>query len=398
MIVFWRIRYLDRDDKQFKDRDLFLDTERLDAATRAEVELVVETKSRRTEREILKYRCLFEEDNSDVATQKWLVAGKSVNSAFLTNYFEDETGKELTTHEMGPVLTGDPNSILIPSGARQHDIDFMMADPKPIPVAEVNLSAEECRLLGYFVRDFIEFQKSAFLEDGPGTISGGGDGDISLTTAVSGEEIRSFVTIFRCLYMANEPANFLKAAKVYCAAHGDHPYAKWVEGVACDYDLELNQVVDILPFTQVAKITFTRKRLIDVFLYTQYAHQPDERRQRQFGECLNEVLGKKVFLTSMFLTELWKSSLLICNAGRVITGWFRRYCEHHQVSTDVLASIASAIPGIGTKEKEAARKERVFKEKAENLAIELWKMSGRPEGGTMQFFPAAQEQLRKAMR
>ena len=177
MIVFWRIRYLDRNDKQFKDRDLFLDTERLDAATRAAVELVVETKSQNDEREILKYRNLFEEDSSDEATQKWLVGAESVNSAFLTNYFEDENGNELTAHEMGSILSGSPTAILVPSGAKQHDVDLMMAESKPIPVAEVSLSPEDCRLLGYFIRDFEELLKSAFLEDGPGTMTSVGGGD-----------------------------------------------------------------------------------------------------------------------------------------------------------------------------------------------------------------------------
>ncbi len=37
MLIFWRIRYLDRTDKQFKDRDLFLDTMLLPPATKAAV-------------------------------------------------------------------------------------------------------------------------------------------------------------------------------------------------------------------------------------------------------------------------------------------------------------------------------------------------------------------------
>lgn len=398
MIIFWRIRYLDRNDKQFKDRDLFLDTERLDAATKAAIELVVETKSSSSQRDILKYRHLFQEDNSEEATQKWLVGARAVNSFSVTEYFEDENGEELTAHEMGPILTGSPTAILVPSGAKQHDIDLMLAEPKPIPIAEIRLSPEDCRLLGYFVRDFEEVQKSALLEDGPGTITSVGGSNPELQTAITDDEIRSLVTSFRRLYMANEPANFSKAVKVFCDALNDHPYSKWVEGIGREFEAELDQIADVRPFVRQGQITFTRKRLIDIFLYTQYAHQPDDRRQRQYGECLDEVQGRKALLTWMFLTELWKSCLQICSAGRLIAWWFRRYCEHHQVSAEVLGSLAAEIPGIGSGEKEAARRERLFKEKAEDLAIEIWKENGRPDGGPMQFFPLAQEQLRRGMQ
>jgi hypothetical protein len=54
MLLFWKIRYFDRSDKDFKDRCLYLHTSSLDPITRAAVEFVVENKSSRTEREIRK--------------------------------------------------------------------------------------------------------------------------------------------------------------------------------------------------------------------------------------------------------------------------------------------------------------------------------------------------------
>ena len=44
MILFWRIRYLDTHEKQFKDRDLWLDTGTLDDTTKVAVELACELK------------------------------------------------------------------------------------------------------------------------------------------------------------------------------------------------------------------------------------------------------------------------------------------------------------------------------------------------------------------
>ena len=42
MLVFWKTRYLNRVDRNFGDRSLYLDTRTLDAATRAAIELLVE--------------------------------------------------------------------------------------------------------------------------------------------------------------------------------------------------------------------------------------------------------------------------------------------------------------------------------------------------------------------
>ncbi|MFM8327840.1 MAG: hypothetical protein ACKN9U_23510, partial [Pirellulaceae bacterium] len=61
MLIFWRIRYFDRTDKQFKDRDLFLDTATLPPAKRAAVEFLAESKSSGNDREFLMFRSLFTE-------------------------------------------------------------------------------------------------------------------------------------------------------------------------------------------------------------------------------------------------------------------------------------------------------------------------------------------------
>lgn len=403
MIIFWRIRYLDRNDRRFKDRDLFLDTSMLPPAKRAAAELLAEAKDRRTEREFLKFKSLFSEGSMTSLGEDRLKVAGQVKSFCLTEYFEDENGNELSLREIGPILTGSPTSVLLPSGARQHDIDYMFAEAKPIPVNEVSLSPDEIRLFGYFVRDLLELQDSALMKDGAGTITTGGalpalpNGDYHHETAITDDEIRSFMTIFRRLYMAQEPANFLKAVDLFARLLDDHPLGKWVKGVAGEYEAHLQSVPEFRPFMHGATVTFNVKRLIDVFLYTQYAHQPDEKRQRQFSECLQQVAGKRNFLTWLFLTEVWKCGLEIGNAGRVMAGWFKRYCDHHGVTPDVLNSLRSEHSGLGAAEKEEARKARLFREKVEELELELWRQAGKPEGGPVQFRFLAQQQLKQAL-
>jgi hypothetical protein len=269
----------------------------------------------------------------------------------------------------------------------------MFTERKPIPLAEVSLDEGDVRLLGYFCRDLRELFDSAFMKNGPGSIKLGGT--LALETSITDEEIRSFVTIFRRLYMTghHDPASFKKVVPIFTKAIGDHPYGKWVDGVTREYQSHLDSVPDFRPFVQPGNCTFTTKRLIDVFLYTQYAHQPNDERQQQFEECLQEVQGRRAFLTWMFLTEIWKCSLEIGNAGRVISGWFDRYCDHHGIVPDVLNSLRDDHTGLGVVEKAEDQRERLFEEKAEELATELWKQNGRPDDGPAKFIVEAKRLL-----
>ncbi len=105
MMLFWKIRYLHRADQQFKDRSLYLQTKTLDPVTRAAVELVALNQSPKTERDIMKYRHLFREDKSKAGPgdpNNW----DSFRTVGPSEYVEDETGKEITDQDMGPILTG----------------------------------------------------------------------------------------------------------------------------------------------------------------------------------------------------------------------------------------------------------------------------------------------------
>lgn len=403
MAIYWKVRYLDRGDKQFKDRNLVLRTESLDSATKAAIELVVESKKNSPDRQVVKFRNLFREETP--GRSGFLSADEfGGQMIFLPGYFEDETGRELPLNEMGSVLTGDPHCILIPGGAQKHDIDLMLGEAKPIPVSTITLAPTQLKQLGYFVRDVEEMYGTAFFSEGPGTLSAIGraftrvSGDPILNTSVSDEEIRSFVTIFRRLYMTREPAHFLSAVSTYSNAIGDHPIAKWVKDEAAVYESKLGSPPTVVaPFGQSYQCTFTSKRLIDVFIYTRYAHQPDDQRQRQFSECLAELQGKRHLMTWLFLKTLWECALTISNAGTQIAQWFHRYCQEKQISADVLGSLAKEIPGIGSQEKAKSRKVRLFDEKCDALAVEMWIENGRPERGPAQFLPIAKERLNAAM-
>jgi hypothetical protein len=388
MLLFWKVRYLDTRDRQFKDRLLKLDTKSLDPVTQAAVETIHAMRNIGREKDILRYRTLFQ----DTESSAFATAAREAVSALFTlcDYFEDEQGTELTYERMGPALTGDPHALLFPPGTRQHDIGYCLAEKPVIDITSISLSQPQLTTLAIFHRDLTELRGTAVMKEGPGTLMSGTSYRLSeLQTAVSDEEIRSFVTIYRRLYMENEPANFSKAVAAFAVAVPSHPLMAWVQECAALYESALEQPLGSCPMVTPQSIPFSRKRLIDVFLYTQYAHQPEPRRVRQFNECLAILNGDDAALTWLFLTEIWKSALEIVGPGTVLLEFYQRYCECHGVSGQVLPSVREGHPGIGALEKKAAQEDRVLRETATKLARVLWEQAGSPNGGPTGFFDRA---------
>lgn len=398
MLLFWRIRYLDTVNKEFKDRDLWLDTEELDPVSKAAVELCHATRESSGDRGMLRYRHLFREEVHDTTDLEELcLRCGAMSGVCIHDYFEDESGRGLTSSEVARTSTGSPTAFMVPPGAKQHDIDYLLSEKAPVAISEISLSNEQLTLFGYFTRDFREMSESTFMKEGPGTLHGTIGSDPALETAVSDDEIRSFVTIFRRLYMQGEDFSFLKAATAASVILDEHPLGKWIKGAAEEYEATLDERPTFVPFLQGGASPFSRKRVIDVFLYTRYAHQPSVQRVRQFQECLQAVGGRRGMLTWLFLVSLWECSLRIASPGRVIVGLYEQYCEHHGVRPQILESVLNDNPGIGTREKKQARIERVLSEKADELARAIWDSEGRPPGGPSQFLAKAREQLQATL-
>ena len=397
MILFWRVGYFDPTVREFKDRDLWLDTDELDPVTKAAVEACNELRDAGGGRGMLKYRHLFRPENSSEEMQKRVNQSGRMASFCIPDYREDENGLELTGKRLAVALTGSETAMMLPACAKQHDIDYFLAEKPPIDINTISLSPNQLNILAYFGRDWREMGSSAFFKEGAGTLRRSG-GSWTVLTAVNDEEIRSFVTIFRRLYMESEPANLAKAAAVFVTALASHAKGKWVAAATADIEAVLSRPPGFAPFLGQAKPTFTVKRLIDVFLYTQYAHQPNERRSRQFQQCLQDVGNDRALLTYLFLNELQFAAGRIANVGQQIAGLFNSYCQHHNAVCDVITSPGDTHPGIGALEKTQQREDRILREKAEELAIAMWHEAGQPPGGHHQFVAAALTRLGDAMR
>jgi hypothetical protein len=404
MLLFWRIRYFDTSDKKFKDRDLYLLTDELDAETRAAIEACYELGQAGNHRRMLKYRSLFVEGKYSAEDVNALMeVCEQFGTVLIHDYHEDETAKPLISSEVAEFLTGNAGAVMLPAGAKQHDIDFMFAEKPNVDISKVTLNSADLLVLGYFTRDLRELITATFFTEGPGRLTTYGSSNLSgsgpaiLSTAVTDEEIRSFVTIFRRLYMENEPANFQKAAEIYSRALSGHPASKWIAGGAAALWAQLDKPPEFTPFVRGAKPSFTLTRLFDIFLYTQYAHQPDERRRRQFHECLSEVGNDRSVLTHLFFSELWAFCLEMHNVGQQIAHFFDVYCAHHKVGSSVISSLTEAHPGIGTLETKQEREDRILKEKAAELAAAIWQQAGSPAGGYQQYIAKALAQLKATL-
>ena len=249
MRLLWKIRYLDTRDRQFKDRYRFLDTQLLDAATKAAVELCYELEPAGAKRSMLKYRQRFQDLNeSDGSLENFFAQEPMPSTFFVDGYFENENGDVLTDKQMAVALTGNPDAVMFPPWATKHDIELALTPKRPIPIDQITMSQEQLDVLGYFARDVREMRGAALYSEGPGTIGTVAGGPPALETAITDEEIRSFVTIFRRLYMENEPANFLKAVAVFADAAQGYPLIKWVQGVAGQYSGELDTSPQWTPF------------------------------------------------------------------------------------------------------------------------------------------------------
>ena len=396
MLLFWRIRYLDTRDRQFKDRDLYLDTDTLDPATKAAVEYACELRgSGSIGREILRYRSLFLEGSplEGEAGAKAKTAAK-FHSFCIPDYFEDEVGEELSTLRMGQVLSGDPNAVMFPGYYRAHDMQLALAQNPTIDIGPVRLSQQGLDSVAYFARDLTELVGTEFHKNGPGTLTKCRDA-VVLKTATTHDEIRSFVSVFRRLYMRGEPGCFVNAATIFSKAV-DHPIARWVGAERDLYVAKLDHVPDDVPFPGLSKPSFTRKTLIDAFLNTKFAHQPQKRRIRQY-ELLLDHMGSEDYLSWLFYTTVYLLSAHYVSAGRPIQSFLRAYTQAHNASPSFDRSCVTDGSGVGALEKAADRKARIFREKAEELAFRLWQGAGRPEGGPTQFLQEARDELRRRL-
>ncbi|MCY2929941.1 MAG: hypothetical protein NTV86_10685 [Planctomycetota bacterium] len=345
--------------------------------------------------EMLSYRHLFKEmltDKERSGVISRAVAGNHFPSIFfLVDYFEDENGNHLSGKRMGELCTGKEGAIVFPSHYRQHDIEFSLASPHaPLDLRKVSFTQEHVDSLAFFLRDARELEGTEVIKNGPGTIELG-----LFKTAATAEEITAFVTVFRRLYMLKEAGCFVAACRAL-SSQITHPMGKWVKEECDLYLRELDSTPRRFPFPGHESWTFTRKTILDAFIYTQFAHQPQKEAIRKHDSCLREVKDPEL-LRFLFCATAYDMSCHFLNVGRFISDLVAQYQEVHGVSPSFEMAALRDAPGIGELEKRQEKKDRIFREKAGELATRLWQEAGSPDGGQVHYLNEAKKILQKAI-
>jgi len=389
MVIFWKIRCFHMLKKCYFDRHLRLHTNSLDTATKYRIEYCMDNRSTRN-RNILDFRHLFEteEEPSSIGEEE----RDTIEVFSIPEYFEDENSNRITSTDIARIATGNDKMVAFSGQYKAHDIRYILAKEPPLSAKDldgISLSQDAIDTLSYYVRDATELSDSALITKPPSLVSKGCEVRVE-TIAV--EHIRSFVMVFRRLYMTGEKGCYIKACKVFCSNFPNKRSADWIEADKQEYEEFLNQNAGILERSK-PNYSFSNKRLVDVFLYTRFAHQPQPSRISQYEKCLAEV-GELARLEWMFYSVTHSISCYYLNAARMIRGVLATYLEHTGQLASVDVSPFANVDGRGTqqtREEENQSRLGVF---AIQMGEELWKEAGSPEGERENYIERSQETLR----
>lgn len=288
---------------------------------------------------------------------------------------EDEAGNEISVTEAARIQTGNENIVAFPPGYRPHDIRLVLSPNSPIPekpLDYIKLSQAEVDTLALFVRDANELVRSPLYKTSPILHS---DERGEWIETISVEFIRSFVTVLRRLYMENEPGNYLKACGAYSQHFLNKRLTDWVDVEKELYKSFLSSAASFggLP----PEYSFTNKRLIDIFIYTKFAHQPSRERAKQLNDCLLEV-GNPAKLEWMFHMTVGHIAACYRNVLSVIDNELKAYLKLGGTPPSLDCAPYANEGGHGQQLTEEERQQRTLKDRAEKLGNDLWREAGSP--------------------
>jgi hypothetical protein len=392
MMVFTRIRVAV--PGCWKDRWFTLDTNELDCVQKHQLELLVESQ-RINAQTFRNWRSVFHQSDEQISIDRIneyadRLQGFSINCH---GYCEDAEGNGLSVQQGLRIVTQNDALIVFAPGTRPHDVALAMSENSPIPddpMTFFQFSQSEVDGLALFLRDIKELKQNAFFERQATLRSVGGE---STLETISVDLIRSFVVIFRRLYMSgkHDVGNFRDSCDVYCSRFWNKRVINWVAEERRLYDEFLNAPAAKIAGTNPV-FSFSNKRLIDVFLYTRFAHHPNETRTQQLKQMRQEV-GSDEWLEFMFYSVVQQAAIIYSNVSQYIAFEMDGYWKVGglQPSADTTPFCNGGDRGVLLTAKEEAG-ERITKA-AEKLGLDLWKSAGSPPNELPQFVEEARQQL-----
>ncbi len=378
MRALWKIPTFSRPSGERSEKWVSLDTATLDAVSRHKVELCLE-RHNTFSRDILQYRNLFQEAAGPI--ESYLDADQDDHGKLLIvhDYAEDDDDNEISFTEIARIVTGNPDVFVVPPGMRPHDMQlYYVAKNSPLPenpLDHIHLTQQEIDALAYFLRDATELKREPFYLNPPSLHSQGAQQWIE---TIPVESIRSFVIVFRKMYMTGEPGNYLKACDAYTQHFLNKRITDWVSAEKQLYEQFLSKQVCVFPGLG-PPYSFTNKCLIDAFLYTKFVHQPQERRIKQFREYLQEV-GNAHRMEFACYNAMLELARHYSGLQWVLSNELPAYLNHTGARPSFDSPPFINEGGRGSRVTKEELEARQLHEHAEKLGYELWTNAGKPEG------------------
>lgn len=390
MILLWKIRYLDTNDRKLKDRNLYIDTKKLEPELKHSVKFAVECQEiLGDDWAILPFRKYFQEINEDNENSIFnnCTSWKTVGPC---NYHENENGNPISPQQLFRLKLGKPNAIAIPQGfkyvvfpdgiSREDSAKFNVGYLFPISKNDINLSQEQIKIFQVFSKSMIDLTNTTMYNNPSPFSLTSCQGQSKFSMSVSTDDFSSYVTCFRKLYMEKEPANFVKTCNVLLIPGVlNHPVRENILASKKASEQFKNLLItDITKYDPQEllhnKCTMKVFELINCMLYTKFIHQPDEKNKSLYQKCLDSAYGNPGVVQFLFCRSLQK---LISNYV-----WVAQFVN---TSLDLHRSSQNADDGIVYQERPEDRIKMVLSEKIDDLSEELWIDAGRPSCGQSKY-------------
>jgi hypothetical protein len=345
-------------------------------------------------REILHYRHLFQPIVEPIQ-ESWIADGSHDNERLVTvyDYAEDAEDKEISFTEMARAVTGNPDVLVVPPGMRSHDIQlYYLAKNTPLPpnpLDQIHLTQQEIDTLAYFLRDATELKRERFYCNPP---SFHAQGDQQWVETIAVENIRSFVIVFRRMYMDGEPGNYAKACDVYTKHFLNKRITDWISAEKRLYEQFLCGRASLFPGLG-PPYSVENKPLIDAFLYTKFVHQPQERRIKQFQTFLQEV-GNADRMEFACYNAMLELTRYYSRLQWVLANELPGYLNHTGAKPSFDSPPFVNEGGRGSRLTKEELEARQLHDRAEKLGYELWTKDGKPDGELPQYVVRAEACLR----
>ncbi len=398
MLLSWKVRYLDRGDKEFKDRELFLDLDSLPSEDRIKIELAIEQeKFDNNSRIFLKFRHLFKEGTFDELLEKYQI----FNCFCIPDYFEDELGNELSVTEAMTIKHAKPNSTVVYLPDTRTFIEFSKPPTEedaikygiehtiPIDLSRINFIDKEIKKLNLFVDEIIILSSLPFKPPALRRYP-----ELKVAMKITNAQLDSFVLRFRRLFMNNEMVNYFRICKLFIDYPEDEREYRFDHPMRLLWKRKKKEVDSLLklPFGKLFPIKdllesddyeFTVKDLIDAFLYTKFVHQPNPDSEKLYKRGLIIAKGNKDVLLFYFCFAIYR----LANEYITLGKWIKQIL----ILMDKFSPESNHVEKLDNMSRAF---ERTINDKIWELANELWKKDGSPSCGAIKYKEQAELILR----